>query len=75
MSLIPTNFATYAEAVSFLRKFTQSKKTASVTTILIRSAVSSPAAANILVKAPLRSKAERKAAVIAAAFAIACETD
>lgn len=62
-------------AAAMLREFTATPSDRGVITLLIRAAVLSPAAAEILVKAALRTRADRAAAVVAAAAALAAEMD
>ncbi len=63
-----------ADGMRFLREYTRCER-GCVQTVLIRAAVASPAAAEVLVKAELRTRADRHAAVMASALAIAAEMD
>jgi hypothetical protein len=64
----------FAAAMQFLRH-TRSSGNRSIYALMIRAAVLSPAAASILVVADLRTRADRNAAIIATAAAIAAEMD
>jgi hypothetical protein len=65
----------FSLAIRALREFTASPAERCVFEVLVRAAVLSPAVAELLVKAPLRTKPERRSAVVAAATAMAAEID
>ena len=65
----------FAAAMHFLREFTRSSDDRGIYPLLIRAAVLSPAAAAVLVAVDLRTRADRHAAIIATAAAIATEMD
>lgn len=76
MTTVPTKGKyTATTAAQILREFTRTPADRGIVTMLIRAAVASPAAAGVLVVAPLRTRANRHAAVIAAGAAIASEMD
>jgi hypothetical protein len=65
----------FTEAIQTLRGFTLSPAERGLFSLLIRAAVLSPAAAEVLVRMDLRTKAQRRAAVVAATVAMAAEID
>jgi predicted xylose isomerase-like sugar epimerase len=64
-----------AASAKVLREFTRTPTKHGIFEMLIRAAVMSPAAADVLVKADLRTRADRSTAVIAAVAAMAAELD
>lgn len=65
----------YRSAISFLREQTHSPSDAPLISLLIRAAILSPAVAELLCKADLKTRLQRRDAAIAAAVAFAADLD
>jgi hypothetical protein len=65
----------FIHAIGSLREFTLAPADTNLFAVLIRCAVASPAAADVLLRASLRTRAERRSAVVEVAVAMAAEID
>ena len=65
----------FRDALEWLREITGSGRTRPLFEVLMRCAIASPAAAAVLSEAELRTRQQRRAAVLAVAGAITAERD
>jgi hypothetical protein len=65
----------HTEALEMLREMTCTPANRDIFSVLIRAAVMSPAAADVLIRSDLRTKGDRRLAITKAAAAMAAELD